>query len=266
MTKSGETDITLLFTKRAPLHWSKALYGYLLAADYAALGFSVLCLLPILVYFLKPHDLFLISLGATFKSIRLLIMAFASETWIVFLSVFIGCPSGMIMSSAKSLVSKIVSEDEIGKCFSLISCLESVSNLVGTVIFTNLYTATALKLFPGFTFAMDALFYVLLVGCVLIVWQDMRTSSKYYLLEGISTTSKTYGSTCNDAVGRIKALKDEEGAENRGFTMDNETLSLDDTKANDYDVFKSDSELLPVDEEMEPHMDAHGNEEKSIQR
>ena len=36
--KSGEVDITLLFVERSPLNWSKSLYGYLLAVDYACLG------------------------------------------------------------------------------------------------------------------------------------------------------------------------------------------------------------------------------------
>jgi len=33
--KSGEVDITVLYTLKSPLNWSRSMYGYLLATDYA---------------------------------------------------------------------------------------------------------------------------------------------------------------------------------------------------------------------------------------
>ena len=265
LTKSGEVDITLLFTKRSPLNWGEALYGYFLAADYAALGVAVLILLPLLVYFLRPHDLCLMSAGIIFKAIRLLFMAFADRTWLVFLSVFIGCPSGMIASSGKSLVSKIVSEDEVGKVFSLLSCLEAVSNLVGTVIFTNIYTATASKLFPGFTFALDAGFYCILLASVSAVWYDMRSSANYYLLEGVKLAAG-YGSTKAGKwlAGENERSKNKAGAVNRGFDGSNDEELIDvandvnPSKDDGYTMFKSESELLPLTEEKEMYAEDQG--------
>ena len=57
----------------------------------------------------------------------------------MFLSVVIGIPAGYFVSASKSIISKTVGEDEIGKAFSLLSCGETVSNLLGTVLLTTIY-------------------------------------------------------------------------------------------------------------------------------
>ena len=192
--KSGEVDVTLLYTKRSPLDWSKATYGYLLATDYACLGLSVLIILPLLVTYLKPHDLTLVALGIGFKVVRLVVLTFADHTWLVFFSVVIGSPSAMITSGAKSLISKTVEEGEIGKAFSLLSCMETLSNVLGSVIFNNVYAATT-AVFPGFTFAMDAVFHTALLGVTIFLAQELHHKAQCNLLEDLTSGKKHYGST-----------------------------------------------------------------------
>ena len=159
--KSGETDTTLLFVEKSPLQWNRSLYGFLLATDYACLGLAVFLLLPILIRLLDLNDLTLVLIGLAFKMLRLMVLAFSTETWMVYLSVVVGCPSAMIISGAKSLISKSVDEDEMGKTFSLLSAGETVSNLLGSVFFISVYTGT-FRVFAGMTFVIDAAFHGLL--------------------------------------------------------------------------------------------------------
>ncbi len=187
--KSGEVDITLLFVERSPLSWHKSMYGYLLATDYACLGVAVFLVLPFLSNVLQISDINLVALGLSFKILRLTILTFANASWMVYFSVVVGCPSAMIISGAKSLISKTVEEREVGKAFSLLSCFETVSNLVGSVLFTSFYSLT-LHLFAGLTFGMDALVSLLLLVVIVLLAHDLKLMNQYSLLESLK---KSYG-------------------------------------------------------------------------
>jgi PCFT/HCP family folate transporter-like MFS transporter 1/3 len=194
--KSGEVDVTLLFVERSPLRWRKALYGYLLATDYACLGVAVLLLLPLLIRFVRLDDATLVLIGIAFKVVRLLIMAFSTHTWMVFLSVVAGCPSAMIISGVKSLISKSVREDEVGKAFSLLSCGETLSSFFGSIIFINLYAET-LVLFPGFTFTIDAAFFAIMFICLVFLARELNAGVKRRELNDLLATDNQpdYGTT-----------------------------------------------------------------------
>jgi PCFT/HCP family folate transporter-like MFS transporter 1/3 len=237
--KSGETDTTLLFVEKSPLNWDKSLYGFLLATDYASLGIAVFLLLPILIRLLDLRDLTLILIGLFFKTIRLLLLSFSNKTWMVFLSVTIGCPSAMIISGSKSLISKSVNEDEMGKTFSLLSAGETVSNLLGTVFFTSIYSAT-FRVFPGLTFIMDAAFHAILLFMLICVAKDLKINSQVKLLQNFlgkkDTPVPNYGTTddeytplsIKDDTIKLAQLREEDeeiwGKEDVEKTSDNITL------------------------------------------
>lgn len=192
MSKSGEVDITLLFVERYPLRWEKQLYGYLLATDYACLGISVFFLLPVLSTGMDIHDMTLILVGLLFKVIRLIIIASARSTWLVFLSVIIGCPSALIISGAKSLISKIVHEDEIGKAFSLLSCGETVSNMIGSLLLTGIYSAL-MPYYAGSTFLLASGVNAIWLVIMILLYKDIKSVTTYKILDE-ETTKSSYGS------------------------------------------------------------------------
>jgi len=113
------------------------MYGYLLATDYACLGLASSILLPCLIHVFHMSDLSLAIIGVVFKIVRLAMMSYGQHSWLVYLSVVVGCPSALIISSSKSVISKLVGDDELGKTFSLLSCGETISNLVGSLLFTS---------------------------------------------------------------------------------------------------------------------------------
>ena len=186
--KSGEVDIILLFVERNPLHWRRSMYGYLLALDYASMGLAAFVFIPVLTKLLHFSDLTIVQIGVACKVLRLIVVAFSSTTWMVYASVVIGAPSSFIVSGTKSLISKQVEEEEIGKTFSLLSSGEVVSNLIGSVIFTNLYAATV-HLYPGFMFTMDSVFWILMLMLLICLARDMRLSSHYKLMDDLAGES-----------------------------------------------------------------------------
>jgi len=88
------------------------MYGYLLATDYACLGLASAVLLPCLIRFCRLTDLSLAIIGVIFKIFRLAMISYGQYSWLVYLSVVVGCPSALIISSSKSLISKLVGEDQ----------------------------------------------------------------------------------------------------------------------------------------------------------
>ena len=98
-----------------------------------------------------------------------MLLALSFETWHVFVAVVIGAPLSFIISGLKSMISKSVDELDIGKTFSLLSCGELMANLLGSVLFNNIYAATSFSLFPGFTFVVDLAIHVVMMGVVCVL-------------------------------------------------------------------------------------------------
>ena len=183
--KVGETDITLLFVTRSPLSWPKSWYGYLLSVDYAVMGVCLFILLPILSNILKFPDVAIIIIGILCKITRLIWAGFCSETWMVYTSVVIGSFAGLLMSSVRSLMSKTVEEDELGKTFSLLASGETASKLLGAVIFVSIYSTTA-YFFPGFAYMVEAFLYLLMLLIIGCLYADFKTIGQYDMSEAFT--------------------------------------------------------------------------------
>ncbi|ELT95312.1 hypothetical protein CAPTEDRAFT_201470 [Capitella teleta] len=172
--KSGEMDITLLFVSRSPLNWTKAEYGFLLGTDYACLGITAFFLLPLFMRCCHLKDLALTIMGLICKVFRMGFMAFSTTTWNVYFSVAIGGFNAFTNAGMKSIISKTVNNDELGRTFSLLSCGETVANMMGSVLFATLYSATV-DIFPGFAFLVEGGVYVVMA---IIVAVTMITSRR----------------------------------------------------------------------------------------
>ncbi|XP_052802900.1 proton-coupled folate transporter-like [Mya arenaria] len=202
--KVGETDITLLFVTRSPLSWPKSWYGYLLSMDYAVMGVCLIIVLPILSNVIKLPDGGIVIIGLCCKIVRLFWAGFIRESWMVYVSVVIGAFAGMITSSIRSLISKAVEENEMGKVFSLLAVAETASKLLGTLIFVSMYGATA-YFFPGFTYLVEAIVYVGMVIIVGLLYRDMKRVGTVDLILAFSEHS-VYGSGGGDKT-RLLAAK-----------------------------------------------------------
>lgn len=78
------------------------------------------------------------------------------------------------------MLSKAIGDDEIGKTFSLLSCGETVANLLGSVTLTTIYGATAAD-FKGTVFIVDISINVILFIVVLYACWDLKIVARYFL-------------------------------------------------------------------------------------
>lgn len=202
--KVGEMDINLLFVTRSPLSWSKSWYGYLLSLDYAVMGLCLFIFLPLFSNKFMLSDVTIMMLGIGCKFVRLIWAGFCDQSWMVFVSVAIGAMAGMITSALRSLISKAVHVDEAGKMFSLLSCGETSSKFLGTLIFVNLYSATA-HIFPGIAFIVEALVYLILLGILVLMFKQLRDLQSYDLMQSLKDQTD-YGTTGSHKSNKNKML------------------------------------------------------------
>lgn len=174
--KSGEADVLLLYVERTPLNMSESTYGYLLAANYACLGLCAFVAPRLLQRTCRLRDGSLALIGLSFRLAGLVVLTFADSIPLVFLAVSLAGPHSMTVSSCKSLISKTVSEGEMGRTFSLLSSGETLANLVGTVVFANLYAVT-LTLFPGTSFLVEAGVFIIISFIIIHVTCSQRDDS-----------------------------------------------------------------------------------------
>lgn len=107
-------------------------------------------------------------------------MVFSVSTWNMYVAIILGCPSALIIAGAKSMLSKAVSDDEIGKTFSLLSCGETVANLLGSVTLTTIYGATAAHS-KGTVFIVDISINVILLLVLLYACWDLKIVARYFV-------------------------------------------------------------------------------------
>lgn len=165
--RTGLTDVTLLYTERSPLSWPTSWFGYLSALDNASMGIVLLVFLPVFSNLLKLNDATISILGMLCASVRFLILAWSRESWMVWVAVVIGSLAGLINSPVRSLLSKLVHENEIGKMFSILGTGETLAKFTA-VVFTSIYGYT-LNIFAGMPFVIAAVLYTVMVLLVLLM-------------------------------------------------------------------------------------------------
>jgi len=121
-------------------------------------------------------------------------MAYGRHTWLIFLAAVVAAPSAFVVASCKSIISKLVGEDELGRAFSLVSCGESAAGLAGSVLFTSVYAATV-SVMPGLAFLLDSALMAALLCVHLVVAHRMTKSSSSSSSQLTSTATTHYGTS-----------------------------------------------------------------------
>ena len=73
-----------------------------------------------------------------------------------------------MVSACRSLLSQVVSEEDVGKAFSMASCLEILAHMLGSLVTLKLYTETS-KLFAGTVYVFLAVLYLIVIILLVIL-------------------------------------------------------------------------------------------------
>ena len=201
--RTGLTDVTLLYTELPPLSWPTSWFGYLAAFDNAAMGIVLLIILPVLSNILNVPDSVISIIGLACASLRFIILTWSKHTWMVWVAISVGSFGGLINSPVRSLLSKLVHEDEVGKIFSVLGSGETIAKFLA-LIFTALY-GTTLDVFPGFSFLLASALYTVMSFLIFYV----HVSTKEFLdqtpddeisFDGLSTSDEYIEMNCKNDI------------------------------------------------------------------
>ena len=122
------------------------------------------------------------------------------------MSAIVGCTGGISVSASKSVITKIISEDEVGKTFALLSCGERISNLLGSTIFMTAYSAT-LDIWDGAAYMLDAAIYMMMLFIILFFGLDIRQRGYISEIpgEGEEKMPASSSSSVNDDLEKLGA-------------------------------------------------------------
>jgi predicted outer membrane lipoprotein len=131
----------------------------------------LLFIMPVISRKLKVHDALLITIMLGFEVVGAIAKPFTTTLWQFYFAYGLGtlgyCKFGVI----RSLLSKFIEPDEVGKVFSLLAIISAVGPMVGNPVFRQLYNYT-LSIYPGSMFlCFAALLFVAMCANGFIYFQ-----------------------------------------------------------------------------------------------
>ncbi|XP_064095307.1 probable peptidoglycan muropeptide transporter SLC46 [Macrobrachium nipponense] len=154
----GTTNIAYLYVKRK-FGWDYNQYVHLGIVKCFAGILGTGIVLPLLSYKLQVHDSILGIIGCFSSVASSIVTGFAPNSWYMYLSTVVGGLSGLAALVNRSILSKIVPDEEIGKVFSMTAAFETAVPLMSSPVYTLVYN-NSITSFPGAVYLMTALFYV----------------------------------------------------------------------------------------------------------
>jgi DHA1 family tetracycline resistance protein-like MFS transporter len=119
------------------LNWSEATIGYSLGM----IGLLVAIVQGVLIRFINPRlgNERSVYIGLTLYSIGLLLFAFATQTWMMFVFLIPYCLGGIAGPALQSIISGKVPSNEQGELQGALTSLMSGTSIIGPVLMTHLF-------------------------------------------------------------------------------------------------------------------------------
>ncbi|CAH0627266.1 unnamed protein product [Chrysodeixis includens] len=151
----GELSIMYIFT-RYQFNWDEVKYS--IFSTYSLVTHSIGTLFSISVFSrkLKADDAVLGMISTTSKVAGALVLAFARNGYEVYLSPLFEILNGTTAIALRSIASKLVSYQELGKVYSLFGVAETMMPIIFAPLYSKVYIAT-LNVLPGAVFLVSIL-------------------------------------------------------------------------------------------------------------
>lgn len=159
----GAVNLFTLYELDSPLCWDPVLIGW-------GSALSTFCFvgsfLGVYLFTRCIKDAYIVFIGMASWIVGIILASFATTTVTMMLVRVPLLFSAMPLPVMRSMMSKIVLENEQGALFACIACLESLTGTLTIAFFNSIYSATVLW-FPGFCFLLSAALCLIPIG---VVW------------------------------------------------------------------------------------------------
>ncbi|XP_013098104.1 tetracycline resistance protein, class A [Stomoxys calcitrans] len=162
----GEMNVMYLFT-RYRFNWNEVDFSVFNTFAVVTGLVGVLFCVGVLSHKLKIDDALIGVLSSTSKILSGFVYAFATLPWHMYVGAIVEIFNGTSFIAMRSMATKLVSKDELGKVNSLFGVAEALMPVVYAPMYSTLYAAT-IKVFPGAFYILGAAITVLAV--IIFLW------------------------------------------------------------------------------------------------
>ncbi|TRY72153.1 hypothetical protein TCAL_00254 [Tigriopus californicus] len=134
-------------------------------------------LVPFLSEKMKIRDATISFYDMFASAINCLIMAFATEEWMLYVGAVINCLDSSSYSVVRSMVTKIAEPHETGSLLAVFGSFQSIMPMIATPVFGMLYRSTVAN-FPQLYLLIVAGFFLLNSVCLLFVRHGLKKLNK----------------------------------------------------------------------------------------
>ncbi|XP_041975986.1 solute carrier family 46 member 3-like [Aricia agestis] len=150
----GELSIMYLFT-RYRFNWDEVMFSIFQTYNFVTHTIGTIFSIVLLSKYLQWHDSILGIISTVSKIAGSFIYCFAPNEKIFFIAPLVDTLNGMGLLAVRSLTSKLVAVDELGKVNSIFALSENLMPLVYIPLYTMVYAAT-MEVLPGAVFLMGS--------------------------------------------------------------------------------------------------------------
>lgn len=156
----GELEIFHLFGRES-WNWTTEFAFYQSYSTFIVF-IGTLIVTGLLVEVWKLADPILVMISLTCSIIAKPMLALTKDFYTIYIATTIEMFNSTRVIAVRSLISKIVAADELGRVYSVMSVIETVINPLSVIIYNQVYKET-ISSFPG-------TFYFLTVGLFTVIW------------------------------------------------------------------------------------------------
>lgn len=163
MIASFATQSTWVYFTMEAFHWSESMVGFSLGI----VGLLMAVVQGGLVRIVNPRlgQVRSIYMGLVLYGVGFLLIAFAQQGWMLFLIMIPFSMGGIADPAAQSIISNEVPTNEQGELQGALTCLRSITSIIGPLLMTTLFSHFTSKgasvYFPGAPFMMAAILIML---------------------------------------------------------------------------------------------------------
>ncbi|XP_014254647.1 proton-coupled folate transporter-like [Cimex lectularius] len=213
----GEMTVMYLFT-RYRFNWNEVDFSifstYSMITNLIGTAISV----GVFSHFLKIDDALIGVMSCMSKILAGFVYAFATSTWVFYLAPLVDIVNGTSFIAMRSIISKLVPPDELGKINSVFGLAEAIVPVVYGPLYSAVYRAT-MDTVPGAFFLLGGGLTAPAVLIFLWMYTEHKKDAQKAAFDAESAPIKQVA-TNNCDVLTVPQKKGVNGFENKGFEQD----------------------------------------------
>ncbi|XP_017893630.1 solute carrier family 46 member 3 [Ceratina calcarata] len=150
----GEMAVMYLYM-RYRYHWNEVMFSMFTTFAMVTNLIGTAVSVGVFSHILKIDDAIVGIMSSMSKILAGFVYAFAITDWMIYLAAIVEIVNGTSFIAMRSIASKLVATDELGKVNSLLGVCESLMPLIYGPMYSSIYAAT-MKTFPGTFFIVGA--------------------------------------------------------------------------------------------------------------